>query len=407
MADQDNKQAPHSVRIEKWVYGGSGLARGDGGVTLVPFVLPGEEVAVEAVKQRTGLTEARLHKLLAPAAERIEPACQYFGQCGGCHYQMAPYEFELAQKREILREVFTRVGKLQAPQEIETLSGEPSAYRNRSQFHFAGHSLGYKEPGSNRVVDVKECPISAPLINESLKKLRALRREQSFPRFLKEIELFTNGKETMVNVLETEQGRGVAKGFFDWLGREIAGAAGGSLEYQTAAATFRVSHQSFFQVNRFLIDAMVDRALEGAAGATALDLYAGVGLFSIPLARLCGQVTAVESDGSAVRDLEFNVARAEVNVRAHRLQSEQYLEGVTKTPDFVLADPPRSGLGKSVVQHLLRLRPAQVRIVSCDPATLARDMAALVSGGYRFTRLTLVDLFPRTFHIESIAHLEL
>lgn len=407
MPDQDNNQAPHRVRIEKWVYGGSGLARGEGRVTLVPYVMPGEEVEIEPLKQRTGLVEGRLANVLEASAERSDPGCPYFGDCGGCHYRMAPYEFELARKREILREVFVRVGKMHAPDEIETLSAEPTHYRNRSQFHVAGHTFGMKAAGSNRVVDVRECPISAPLINETLKKLRALRRQPSFPRFLKEIELFTNGEQTMVNVLETEQGRGVAKGFFEWLGREIAGAAEGSLEYQTEGALFRVSHQSFFQVNRFLIDALVGRALDGAAGESALDLYAGVGLFSIALARRFTEVVAVESDSSAVRDLEFNATRAGVNVRAHRLQSEQYLEGLTRTPDFVLADPPRSGLGKLVVSHLIRLRPPRLTVVSCDPATLARDMAALVGAGYRFTRLTMVDLFPRTYHIESIACLEL
>jgi 23S rRNA (uracil1939-C5)-methyltransferase len=316
---------------------------------------------------------------------------------------MAPYEFQVAQKVEIVREVFRRVGKLDAPEEIETIAGEPWGYRNRSQFHFGGHSLGYKAAGSDRVVDVDQCPISAPAINAALKTMRGLRRDKHFPRFLKEVELFTNGEKTMVNVIESE--RGVAKGFFQWLGESIPGAADGALEYEAAGEKFRVSHKSFFQVNRFLVDRMVECALDGASGGTALDLYAGVGLFTLGLARKFEKVTGVESDASAARDLEFNAERAGLKVKAQRMQSEQYLEEAAKTPDFVLADPPRAGLGKGVVKHLLRLAPERITVVSCDPSTQARDVAMLVGGGYRVERLSVLDLFPQTYHVETIARL--
>lgn len=168
-----------------------------------------------------------------------------------------------------------------------------------------------------------------------------------------------------------------------------------------------MGHRSFFQVNRFLLEALAECALEGAEGAEGLDLYAGVGLFTVPMARRMARVTGVESGGSAARDLEFNLAAAGVPATARRMQAEQYLEGLTKTPEFVLADPPRAGLGKRVVQELLRLRPPRLNIVSCDPATLARDLAALCAAGYAVEAVTLVDLFPQTFHIESVVRLRL
>lgn len=391
------------VKIEKWVYGGSGLGRTDGQVTLVPFVMPGEQVRIEPIKQKTGLVEGRAAEWIERSEARVDPACPYFEKCGGCHYQMAPYDMQVTQKAEILREVLRRVGKIDAPEQIETIAAEPWGYRNRSQFHFGDHTLGFKAAGSDKVVDVDKCPISAPLINDALKKLRALRRDKHFPRFLKEVELFTNGEKTMVNVLSTDQNRGVAKGFFEWLGQHIPGASEGALSYEAAGETFRVSHKSFFQVNRFLAGDMVRCALEGAEGASALDLYAGVGLFTIPLARQFETVTAVESDGSAVRDLEFNAEQRGVKVKAHRLQSEQFLESITEAPDFVLADPPRSGLGKAVVKHLVRLLPPRITLVSCDPATLARDAAVLTGAGYRIEKLTMLDLFPQTYHIETVA----
>jgi 23S rRNA (uracil1939-C5)-methyltransferase len=167
-----------------------------------------------------------------------------------------------------------------------------------------------------------------------------------------------------------------------------------------------VSRHSFFQVNRFLLNRLVEVALEGAEGETALDLYAGVGLFSLALARVFREVTAVESGSGAVRDLEFNAERAGLaNLRAERQTAEEYLQRLERAPDFVLLDPPRAGLGKAVVRRLAELRPRQVTIVSCDPATLARDLAGLTAAGYRVEQMTLVDLFPQTFHLETVVRL--
>jgi 23S rRNA (uracil1939-C5)-methyltransferase len=169
-----------------------------------------------------------------------------------------------------------------------------------------------------------------------------------------------------------------------------------------------VSSNSFFQVNRFLIDRLVDAATDGAEGETAIDLYAGVGLLSLPLARRFREVTAVESGAGAVRDLQFNAARAGLeNLHAMPQTAEEHLAQLEKAPDFVVLDPPRTGLGKAVVGRLAELRPRQITIVACDPATLARDLAGLVAAGYRVERMTLVDLFPQTYHLETVVRLRL
>lgn len=391
------------VVIEKWVYGGAGLARIDGKVLMVPFTLPGERVRVEIVDDHGGFAEARAAELLERSDQRVEPQCPVFGRCGGCSYQHAGAKFQAEQKAEIVREVFQRVGKIAAPEQIGILAGEPWGYRNRTQFHSDGREIGFLEAGSHNLVPVDHCPISAPKINEGLDALRYMIRDRGWPRFVRTLELFTNGDQTMVNVLETDGSRGVAKGFFDWVAKQIPGAELGGLEYDAAGAKFRVSHGAFFQVNRFLVDRLADAAVEGAEGDIALDLYAGVGLFSLRLTQKFGKTAAVESNHQAARDLTFNAERAGVTVVVHPLQAEQYLETRKSTPDLVLADPPRSGLGKRVVQHLVRLKPKEIRVVSCDPATLARDAAGLIAGGYRFEKLTVADLFPQTYHVESIA----
>jgi 23S rRNA (uracil1939-C5)-methyltransferase len=218
-----------------------------------------------------------------------------------------------------------------------------------------------------------------------------------FPRFLRSLELFTNESDVQINVLESE--RPVAKRFFEWCESVDA------VDYATSLGKFRVSPHSFFQVNRFLVEALANAALGEARGATALDLYAGVGLFAIPLARRFESVTAVEAGTSAVRDLEFNAARAGVATQVVQARVEEFISRVETTPDFVLADPPRAGLGKSVTAQLARLAPPHIAIVSCDPATLARDLAAL--SAYRIERMTLVDLFPQTYHMETVVSLQL
>ena len=400
MAHSANKL---EVTIEKLVYGGDGLARLNGQVVLAPFVLPGERATVEAAETKPGLVRAKLLELHAPADERVEAPCPYFGRCGGCHYQHAAYEAQLGFKRAILEETFRRVGKIGPPEEIRVIAAEPWKYRNRAQFHMQGNQIGYLEARSKRLCAIEQCPISSPRINEAIAILGGMLRDARWPRFLREVEIFTNEDQVQLNVLQSE--RPVARRFFEWCAEAIPGFVPGALDYGAAGAAYRVSGGSFFQVNRFLIDRMVENALGDAAGESAVELYAGVGLFSLPLARRFQKVAAVESGAGALRDLRFNAERAGIRIEAHQSNVDAFLAGLGTAPDYVLADPPRAGLGKMAVQELLRLKPARITIVACDPATLARDLAALIAGGYKLDELTMVDLFPQTYHIEAIARL--
>jgi len=416
------------VTIEKLVYGGDGLARVNGQVVLTPFVLPGERATVETFEQKPGLVRSKLIELHARAAARVDARCPYFGRCGGCHYQHAGYETQLGFKREILAETLRRVGKIEPPEEIRVIAAEPWHYRNRAQFHIQGSEIGYREARSNRLCGIEHCPISSPRINQVIGALRKMLRDARWPRFVHSIEVFTNEEQVQLNVLDTA--RPVARRFFDWCAEAIAEFVPGALDYAVdchspsnthtvgarhaspgalagpKAATYRVSGGSFFQVNRFLIDQILGAALGDAAGESALELFAGVGLFSLPLARRFTKVTAIESGAGALRDLQFNAERARVAIEAHQSSVDAFLSALTVAPDFVLADPPRAGLGKIAVRELLRLNPSSITIVACDPATLARDLAALIAGGYKLGNLTMVDLFPQTYHIEAIAQLK-
>ncbi len=389
--------------MEKLVYGGDGLARLDGRVVFAPFVLPGERILARAEQEKPGMVRARMLEVLEAAPDRVVAPCPVYGRCGGCHYQHAPYEYQLAAKRAILVEALQRLGKMEPPAEIAVVAAEPFGYRNRVQLHVEENRLGYREGRSHKLCAVSECPVGSPTINQAIATLVGMQHEGRWPRFIRALEVFTDEREVQINVLETD--RPVARRFFDWCGTLIPGLVEGALDYR---GEFRVSSNSFFQVNRFLIDRLVDAATEGAEGETAIDLYAGVGLLSLPLARRFREVTAVESGAGAVRDLQFNAARAGLeNLHAMPQTAEEHLAQLEKAPDFVVLDPPRTGLGKAVVGRLAELRPRQITIVACDPATLARDLAGLVAAGYRVERMTLVDLFPQTYHLETVVRLRL
>src|SRR6059058_4080143 len=206
-----HSQTNFEVTIEKLIYGGEGLARVDGQVVLVPFVLPGERAAVEAMVQKPGLVRSKLVELRTVAAERVDPACPYFGRCGGCHYQHAGYETQLKLKRDILAETLRRVGKIESPEEIRVIAAEPWNYRNRAQFHMGGVELGYLEAHSHRLCPIEQCPVSSPRINLAITTLREMLRDPRWPRFVQSLEVFTNETHLQLDVLETD--RPVARRF--------------------------------------------------------------------------------------------------------------------------------------------------------------------------------------------------
>ena len=394
------------VEIEKLVHGGEGLARQDGQVVLVPYVLPGETVSVTTGRVKNGLLRGSSPEVLVASPERIAPRCDYFAACGGCHLQHATYDFQLAQKRAILLETLQRIGGVRHEGEVALLSGEPWFYRNRIQLHFERGKSGFHRTGSHEVRPIDHCYIASPLLVEAIAKLHDAVKRPEWPAFLRSLELFTNESELQVNIVDST--RPVAARFFDWLKTLLPSFAPGAIEYRAGGESYRISRGSFFQTNRFLIDALIEEVLGRATGQHAADLYAGVGLFSLPLAKRFTQLDAVERGGPAFRDLEWNTEQSKAShLTPRRAAAEDFLRELESAPDFVLADPPRAGLGKETTNQLLRLKPRRLTIVSCDAATLARDLRALLAGGYGLKRLALIDLFPQTYHFETVAHLEI
>ena len=422
------------LHIERAVYGGSGLARADGKAIFVPFALPGETVEGEIVDDKGGFATADLRCVLEPSPARTQPPCPYYGQCGGCHYQHADYATQVEMKTSILRESLERARIAEIP-EIQAVTAEPLGYRNRIRLHVQANPfrLCYKLRKSHVNLPVISCPIASPALQRAIKILNREGKMLGLAEFVTEIELFTAPEQsTLIVSLWTDRPAPEAKLLLDKMSpqlrqilpevqgigtfameksrtstRLLASSGSDSLLYASGEHHYRVSLGSFFQVNRFLIDSLVQLVTAGESGATAWDLYAGVGLFSLPLAETFCEITAVESSAAAVRDLRENLRGAK-----HRVVSSDTAaflrSAITRrrpAPDLLVVDPPRAGLGHEVTAALAKLQPRKITYVSCDPATLSRDLAALVEYGYRLSQLHLLDLFPQTFHLEAVTHL--
>jgi 23S rRNA (uracil1939-C5)-methyltransferase len=426
------------LTIEKLVYGGDGLARlptderGRRKTVFLPFVLEGEQVDAVLVQQKSEFARARVRRVLTPSRARVEPQCPYFTRCGGCHYQHASYEHQLELKASILKETLARIAKLPLQTDLQIHPSPPWNYRNRTRLrvHAAPFALGYYRFGSHMLLPVEQCPISSPLINRGIATICQLGRGGRVPEAIGEIEFFANADDTQLLLqlyIPDSAPRALLKEFSGTLAGilpEIAGTTSfraepaahgqpsealpqiihgsGELTYKTAHGEYRVGAGAFFQVNRHLTDELIKIVTQGRAGGLALDLYAGVGLFALPLARSFERVIAVESSQISHSGLQYNAPR---NVQAVHATTEQHLQSFRDTPDLVVVDPPRGGLGEAVAQTLGRLQAPRLTYVSCDPATLARDLRVLSAAGYAIEQAHLVDLFPQTFHLESVLQL--
>jgi 23S rRNA (uracil1939-C5)-methyltransferase len=426
------------LTIEKLIYGGDGLARtavdadGRSMAVFVPFVLPGERVEADIAPGKAGFARGSVLQLLERSAERVEAACPYFQRCGGCHYQHISYERQLEYKAGILRETLQRIAKIELKAEIELHPSPAWNYRNRTRLRVQTapeFALGYYRFGSHEFLAVQECPISSPLINRVMARLLALKGCEC-PAGVAEIELFADAADERL-LAWAFCGRDVdRKDLERWaesVRREIPAIAGltffpsrrrpeeeeatdqnpmvqsgvSEVIYQVEDTKYRVSAGAFFQVNRHLVGDLLSTVTGEAGSDLALDLYAGVGLFSGALARSFHHIFTVEASQISFGDLVHN---SPANVKAVRARTEDYLRKwpARKRPDLVVLDPPRAGVGKAVTRSLVELGAHRVRYVSCDPSTLARDLAPLLAAGYRIEEAHLFDMFPQTFHIESV-----
>ncbi|MBV9215498.1 MAG: class I SAM-dependent RNA methyltransferase [Acidobacteria bacterium] len=380
------------VTIEKIVPRGFGLGFAENLTVLVPLAVPGDLLEVRIREKKKRMAFAEIVKVLRPGHERSTPPCPLFGVCGGCDFQQMNYAAQVEAKRGIIRDCLVRIGKIEVTDDDITMiaSPHPLEYRSRARWHFdkANQRIGYMRRDSNEVVDVAACPILTPGL---VSTLEFLRESTDWNSYHGDVEL------------EAASGEAGRVSTFSRAAREAAAI----VSVRLAGEEYSYSAETFFQANRFLIERLIESAIGDAAGESALDLYSGVGLFALALARRFSRVTAVEENGAAVELAQMNIANAHLeNVQVLHKGVEKHLSRRKKiTADFVLLDPPRSGTEPRTIELLTRVRPRHISYVSCEPSILARDLRLLLDAGYRIESITGIDLFPQTHHVETVVHL--
>lgn len=406
----------HDLILTTFTYGGDAMGRlEDGRAVFVPFGLQGERVRVRLTEEKKNFARGNIIEILEPSKDRIAPKCKHFGVCGGCHYQNLPYEKQLTAKTEILIDQLKRIGKIENPPVQQMVAcPNPWNYRNHLQFSLSRDGkLGFQMPNSNQVISITECHLPESNINHFWYQL-----EFEPGTNIERVSLRAGTDDDLMLVLESdspespeleiEAGISISHIYEE---NTVVIAGNDHIFIRVLDRNFKVSAASFFQVNTVMAEKMVNHLITRlpiTPSSTLLDIYSGVGLFSAFFAPKCGRVIAIESSESSCEDFVVNLDEFD-NVELYEGMAEEVLPGLVgqiANLSYAIVDPPRAGLDKHVVDEILKLSPQVIAYVSCDPSTLARDAARLINGGYRLKEVTPFDLFPQTYHIESISLFE-
>ena len=400
----DSSDQGLEVVVERILPGGQGLAHSDGRTILVPLSAPGDRLRVKIERVKGNVAFASLQEIVEPSTVRIEPPCPYFGRCGGCDFQQMNYAAQLNAKVEIIRDCLRRIGGIEKVPEFQiTPAPNEWHYRARAQWQYdaAQQRLGYFESGSRRVCDVSECAVLVPELQSTLSSLRQEMEQDGLPDDARDFRAVVGDEDVSIS---PPVGPPVTEGNGRKERRDITRTIAGE--------SYRLNATSFFQTNADLLPELIEAALQNAEGENALELYCGVGLLTIPLARHFKHVVGVESDSSAAKFAQSNLRRAGLsNTKIANEDVGNWLawneeNSTVASLDFLLLDPPRTGAESRVIGGILRIRPKRISYVSCDPATLARDLKKLIVGGYLLRSIVAFDMFPQTHHVETVVHLD-
>jgi 23S rRNA (uracil1939-C5)-methyltransferase len=399
------------VRIDSLAYGGDALGRlPDGRVVFVPYAIPGEMVRLSITEDKSRHARGELLEVLKPSSERVTPRCQHFTTCGGCHYQQMNYPTQLKTKADILREQLERIGGLREFPVVEIIAAaEPWYYRNSIQFHITRDGkLGFQKAHTNQPFAIQECHLPEAAIN----RLWPLIELEPIPG-MERVSLRLGAIEDVMLILESSDPQPVDFSIEDLAISAVKVSPSGTMvmagsDYivmEVSGRQFQVSASSFFQVNTHQAVAMVAYLLDQLPlneNMTVMDVYSGVGLFSAFLAPRVKRLVGIEISPEACEDYSTNLDEFD-NVELYEDSADNVLSQINFNPNLIVMDPPRAGLGVKTVEGILAQGAAHLAYISCDPATLARDGKQLAAGGYSMVKMTLIDMFPQTYHIESIS----
>ena len=372
------------LKIERVVPRGFGIGFADGLTVFVPLAAAGDRVRVEITQRKKKIAFARIVEVLESSPDRREPPCNYFGECGGCDFQQMTYSAQLAAKSSIIKDALRRLGKIETGDIDVVASPQEFGYRGRARWQVRGPIVGYFRRESHDVIDVEACPILNSKLNDGLRSVRDGAAAGSI--WPDEVEAASDS-ETVVVSTDDDPDR--------------------SLSCNVLGFEYNFRSTSFFQANSLLIEPLANFATQGYSGTKALDLYCGVGLFTLPLAKNFETVVGVEADHDSIRLARQNADR-------NRISNAEFVQGSVVSfvearqadgPEFILLDPPRSGTEKGVIEQIATLWPKAISYVSCDPTILARDLRVLLDAGYELEEIKAFDLFPQSHHVETVAKL--
>lgn len=401
----------YEIDFTTLVYGGEALGRlPDGRAVFVPFVLPGERARIRLVEEKRNFARGELVELMRSDPARTAPRCAHYAACGGCHYQHLPYTRQMEAKSAILRDQLARIAGMTDPP-LQPMVPSPLEwnYRNAVQFHLdAAGKLGFQAAGGSGVIAIRECHLPEEALNQLWPQLEfeplpgleriALRLDAAGDALVALESASPEPPELSVEELPVSVVHLGPEGPVVLAGDEFS-------MLEVLGRAFRVSAGSFFQVNTRMAEAMVTHLLDvlpAEPGQTILELYCGVGLFSAFLAPRAARLVGVEAAPSACEDFAANLDEFD-HVELYQGEAGVVLPALDLHAEVAVVDPPRAGLEKPALDALLTMRPHTLAYISCDPATLARDLKRLLAGGYRLERITPFDLFPQTYHIESVS----
>ncbi|MEW6731851.1 MAG: class I SAM-dependent RNA methyltransferase [Acidobacteriota bacterium] len=385
----------YEVRVEKLVYGGQGLARLATQVIFIPASVPGDLLRVRISAIEKGFLRGEIVEILTSSSARRIPPCKFFGVCGGCQLQHLNYPAQLAAKAEFIRDSLVRLGHIEWSLPIEIKHGPEFGYRARAQFKIGRGTkplqIGFYQATSHQVCDIDHCPILVPELNDALTRLHSAADE------IAEAALPYSKIEVAAGIGTTAAHPPAAK------------LSTQSVFQQAFGIDYYFDPECFFQVNRFLLETLIETVIGVHNGQLAVDLYAGVGLFALQLARRYEKVVAVEVNPRAATWIAHNISVNQVtNIEFNAISAERWLAKQAiriGAIDLVVLDPPRAGVSQAALKRLIDLHPAEIVYVSCDPTTLARDLRVLLNAGFHLQSITGVDLFPQSYHIETVAAL--
>lgn len=402
------------ITLEKLTYGGEAMGRlPDGRAVFVPFGLPNEIVKIKLTQEKQNFARGEIIEILKPSAERIQAKCKHFGECGGCHYQHLTYENQLKAKTEILRDQLQRIGKIENPP-VQAMIPSPNQwnYRNNIQFHLTEEGkVGFIHSKGNSAFAIEECHLPENQIDSFWKELNF---ESNLN--IERISLRNGDENDLMLILESEspetpelEVEADVSVIHVYENHPVVIAGQEHTFIKILDKDFKVSAQSFFQVNTNMAEKMVEYLITQLpitnSATTLLDVYCGVGLFSKFFANKYHKVIGIESSPSACEDFVFNLDEFD-NVDLYEGSAEEILPklvGQITNLTHVIVDPPRAGIEKHALDAIVNIKPQIIAYVSCDPSTLARDAARLIKAGYQLKSVTPFDLFPQTYHIESIS----